>query len=64
MGKEQDSGAFDDSDAGCAFAGEVLEGTALFFGEFDWVRFFSHSLVYSSVRRCTEDGLECTCEHH
>jgi hypothetical protein len=31
----------------------VLEGTALFFGEFDWVRFFSHSLVYSSVRRCT-----------
>jgi hypothetical protein len=39
MGKEQDSGAFDDSDAGCAFAGEVLEGTALFFGEFDWVLF-------------------------
>jgi hypothetical protein len=35
-----------------AFVGKVLEGTALFFGEFDWVRFFSHSLVYSSVRRC------------
>jgi hypothetical protein len=42
VSEEQDSGAFDGADVGCAFSGEVLELCALFFAEFNWVDFFSH----------------------
>jgi hypothetical protein len=54
VGEEEDSGAFDGSDAVGAFVGEGLEGVALFLGEAYRVRFFRHFIAYSLIRRCTK----------
>jgi hypothetical protein len=54
VGEQQDASAFDGADAGCAFAGEVFELTALFFGQSYLVRFFWHVIAYSLLRRCTQ----------
>jgi hypothetical protein len=54
VGEEEDSGSFDGSDVGAAFAGERGELLALFAGQFDWVDFGWHTRVYYLKRRCTQ----------
>jgi hypothetical protein len=54
VGEKQDASTFDGANTRCAFAGEVFELAALFFGQSYLVRFFCHVIAYPLVRRCTE----------